>query len=316
MLAEPAEAKTQVHRRSMRLMGNRFEISVVSADSGLAACCIEAAVGEISRIEKMLTTFSEESETALVNQMAGIAPVTVSEEFFSLVERSQRISRLTQGAFDLSYGSLDKRFWNFDTTMKQLPDKESARKSISKINFKNILLDPQNRTVFLKEKGMRIGFGGIGKGYAADKARLLLQSMGVESGIVNASGDLITWGRQPDGSEWTVGIALPDGSQLPFSQLKISNRAIATSGNYEKFVWIDGKRYSHTIDPRTGFPVHGIRSVSIICPQAELADAMTTPVMIMGVEAGLHLINQLKGMACIIIDENNRLFTSKNIQLT
>jgi thiamine biosynthesis lipoprotein len=184
------------------------------------------------------------------------------------------------------------------------------------INYRNVILNETANSIFLKEKGMRIGFGGIGKGYAAEKAKQLLQKMGVKGGIVNASGDLTAWGLQPGGKPWTIGIAHPDLAGLPFSYLNISGMAIATSGNYEKFVMIGGKKYSHTIDPRTGLPVTGIKSVSIICANAEMADAMATPVTIMGIEAGLHLVNQLKGLGCIIIDDNNRIFTSNNIHLT
>jgi thiamine biosynthesis lipoprotein len=163
---------------------------------------------------------------------------------------------------------------------------------------------------------MRIGFGGIGKGYAAEKAKTLLKSKGVKSGIVNAAGDLSAWGRQPGGEEWTIGIADPNSARHPFSYLKISDLAIATSRNYEKYVIIGGKRYSHTIDPKTGLPVHGIKSVTIISPNAEIADAMATPVMIMGIKVGLDMINQMKGLACIIVDDHDNIHTSKNINLT
>ena len=162
---------------------------------------------------------------------------------------------------------------------------------------------------------MRIGFGGIGKCYAADKAKAVLQEKGVKSGIVNASGDLITWGNQPNGNAWTIGIANPNAKNQPFSSLNISNYAIATSGDYEKFVEIDEKKYSHTINPKTGLPISGIKSTTILAPNAELADALATPVMVMGIKVGLDLINQMKGIACIIIDENNQVFTSKNINI-
>jgi thiamine biosynthesis lipoprotein len=162
---------------------------------------------------------------------------------------------------------------------------------------------------------MRIGFGGIGKGYAADKAKVALVSLGVRNGIVNAAGDLTVWGTQANGEPWTIGIADPNAAGRPFSYLQLTDTAIATSGNYEKFVMIDGKKYSHTIDPKTGLPVTGIKSVSIISPNAELADAMATPVMIMGIKVGLDLINQVNGLGCIIIDDNDHVFTSKNIQL-
>jgi thiamine biosynthesis lipoprotein len=306
---------TTVYKRVLRLMGNRFEISLVGDDEYLANKYIDAAVTEISRIEKLLTTFSDDSQTNEINRNAGVKPVKVDKEVFDLVERSLKISGLTQGAFDISYGSIDKSLWNFDLNMTSLPDPEIARNSVRLINYNNVILDEANCTIFLKEEGMRIGFGGIGKGYAADKAKYLLQELGVKSGIVNAAGDLITWGTQPNGKPWTIAIADPDQSMRPFSTLNISNNAIATSGNYEKFVMINAKKYSHTIDPKTGLPVTGIKSVSIISPSAELADAMATPVMVMGVGVGLDLINQLKQIACIIIDDNNKIHCSNNINI-
>jgi thiamine biosynthesis lipoprotein len=305
----------QTYRRVLRLMGNRFEISVVLDDEEQANSLINLAIGEIRRIESLLTTFNEESQTNLINRNAGIQPVKVDREVFDLIYRSKKISALTQGAFDLTYGSVDKSLWNFDINMTSLPDPVTAKKMVRLIDYRNIILNEKDSTVYLKEKGMRIGFGGIGKGYAAEMAKRLLKQNGVESGVVNAAGDLAAWGHQPDGKEWTIGIADPDASHHPFSYLSITNTAIATSGNYEKFVMIDGKKYSHTIDPKTGLPVNGIKSVSIICPNAEIADAMATPVMIMGIKAGLDMVNQVRGLSCIIIDDDNKLHTSKNINL-
>jgi thiamine biosynthesis lipoprotein len=200
--------------------------------------------------------------------------------------------------------------------MKSLPDKELAKKMVRLINYRNIILDKDQCTVFLAEKGMRIGFGGIGKGYAAERAKLLMQGMGLESGIVNASGDLTAWGYQPNAEPWTIGIADPNTRLSIFSYLRITNMAIATSGNYEKFVMIGGVKYSHTINPRTGLPVRGIKSVTIFCPNAEIADAMATPVMIMGIHAGLDMINQLKDMEAVIIDDSDKVYASKNIHFS
>lgn len=304
------------HKEVLKLMGNRFEITVVEKNPERAKEHIAAAVEEIRRIESLLTTYTEESQTALVNRFAGIKPVKVDREMFDLIQRSKRISEITQGAFDLTYGSIDKRLWNFDQQMTSLPDPATAKEMVRLINYRNILLDEKKGTVFLKEKGMRIGFGGIGKGYAAEMARAVLQQRGVKSGVVNAAGDLTVWGHQPDDKPWTIGIADPASARQPFSYLELTNMSVATSGNYEKYVLIDGKRYSHTIDPKTGLPVHGIKSVTIISPNAEIADAMATPVMIMGVKVGLDLINQIRGLRCIIIDEENRLFTSNNIKIS
>lgn len=315
LIKEVPAITTQVYKKVLKLMGNRFELSVVWQNETEAMHLIEQAVEEIRRIEKLLTTYSEDSQTSLINQQAGIAPVKVDREVFELIRRSQKISAVTQGAFDITYGSVDKRLWNFDKNMTALPDADTARQSVHLINYQNVILDEEACTVFLKKPGMRIGFGGIGKGYAAEQAKSVLKSLGVTSGIVNASGDLTAWGHQPNGQEWTIGIADPDAARTPFSYLSITDMAIATSGNYEKYVMIGGKRYSHTIDPKTGLPVTGIKSVTIISPNAEIADAMATPVMIMGIRAGLDMINQVKGLACIIIDDNDEIYTSRNINL-
>ena len=303
----------RVFKRAMKLMGNHFELTVVAADESWADERIDCGVQEIQRIERLLTTFSEDSETALINAQAGVAPVSVSLETFNLIERSIRISTLTQGAFDITYGSIDKRLWNFDTTMRSLPEPAVAKEMVRLIDYRKIVLDRGNHSVFLKEKGMRIGFGGIGKGYAAEMAKALLKRIGVTSGVVNASGDLTAWGYRPDGTPWTIGVVNPDSPGEIIAYLNVTDMAIATSGNYEKFIIIDGKRYSHTIDPKTGLPVTGIKSVTILCPNAEIADAIATPVMIMGIRAGLDMINQMRHIEAILIDDHNEIHTSDNI---
>lgn len=304
-----------LYRRVQKLMGNQFEISILSHDAVEAETCLDAAVAEIQRIEALLTTFADSSQTNQVNAMAGIAPVRVSAEVFALIERSLRISELTQGAFDITYGGIDKRLWNFDTTLTALPDPDKARESVRLVNYKKVMLDAPTCTVFLPEKNMRIGFGGIGKGYAADRAKLILKQKNVTSGIVNAAGDLTAWGYQANGKPWTIGIADPNAARQPFSTLALTDAAVATSGNYEKYVIINGKKYSHTINPRTGMPVTGLKSATVICPHAELADALATPVLVMGVKVGLDLVNQMKNIACILIDEHDQVFTSNNIRL-
>ncbi|QNN44245.1 FAD:protein FMN transferase [Pedobacter roseus] len=308
-------AKPVSVNRVLKLMGNRFEFTVIAENEQAGNAAVDAAIAEVRRIEYLLTTFSNLSQTSLINENAGLKPVKVDDEVISLIERSIRISEITDGAFDISYGSIDKRLWNFDPNMTSLPDEETAMASVGLIDYRNVILNKDKSTVFLKNRGMRIGFGGIGKGYAADKAKIVLQKLGIKSGIVNAAGDLVTWGTQANGGPWTVGIADPEQTDRPFSALKISDMAIATSGSYEKYVTINGKRYSHTIDPKTGLPVSGVKSVSIICPSAELADALATPVVVMGVKVGLELINQIKQVACIVIDDNDRVFTSNNINV-
>jgi thiamine biosynthesis lipoprotein len=305
----------QKYSQSLKLMGNSFTITVVAQNEKTANTNINLAIAEIRRIETLLTTYKNDSQTNLINDNAGIQPVKVDQEVFNLIERCIGISKITQGAFDISYGSIDKSLWNFDKTMTKLPDTVTALKMVHLIDYRNIILDKENTTVFLKKEGMRIGFGGIGKGYAAEMAKQLLIKHNVKSGIINASGDLSAWGFQPNGKKWTIGVADPESPAAAFSFMEISNKAVATSGNYEKFVTIDGKKYSHTIDPKTGLPITGIKSVTIIASNAEFADAMATPIAVMGIKAGLYLIDQIPDLYCIIIDDNNKIYTSKNINL-
>lgn len=309
------ESTAHVFSKQVRLMGNQFTFSVVHESESIAQKIIDFGIAEVRRIEDLLSTFKEGSATNRINASAGISPVEIDEETLQLIERSLKISALTQGAFDITYGSIDKSLWNFDQNMKELPDPEVARKAVKRINYRNVVVDRIQRTVFLKVEGMRIGFGGIGKGYAADKAKEVMKKAGAESGIVNASGDLTVWGQQPDGQYWTIGIADPNQANTSFAKMKLTYVSVATSGTYEKYAIIDGKRYSHTIDPKTGYPVHGIKSVTVICPKAELADAMATPIMVMGKRAGLDLINQINGIECIIVDDHDKIYTSNRINL-
>ncbi len=176
------QAGDGVYKRQLILMGSAFEISVVEEDSVKAAADIDAAVVEIRRIEKLISSWDPDSETSEINRNAGIRPVKVSRELFMLIKRSLAISRITDGAFDITYASMD-RIWHFDGTMKRMPSPEAIRQSVEKVGYQNVILDEKNMTVFLKKKGMKIGFGGIGKGYAADRAKQLL----IKGGLRQAS---------------------------------------------------------------------------------------------------------------------------------
>ncbi len=303
----------QPYKRTLKLMGSRFEITVVAKDSIVANKHIDTAVAEISRIEKLISSWDANSQTSEINRNAGVSPVKVSPELFELIARSIKISQLTDGAFDITYASMDK-IWKFDGSMTQMPSEEEINASVAKVGFQNIFLDRENSTVFLKMKGMKIGFGAIGKGYAADKAKALLISKGVASGIINASGDMNTWGKQPNGEDWKIAITNPMNKNKVFALLPITDGAVVTSGNYEKYVNFQGKRYTHIIDPRTGYPSSGIISVTVFAPKAELADALATSVFVMGKETGLDRINQLPGIECIIIDDKGNITKSKNIE--
>ncbi|MDX9853646.1 MAG: FAD:protein FMN transferase [Tenuifilaceae bacterium] len=314
LLTSSLALSQNLYQRTLKLMGSRFDISVVANDSVQGNQFIDIAVNEISRIESLISSWDSTSQTSLINRNAGIRPVEVDPELYNLIERSLHISRLTQGAFDITFASTD-RIWHFDGTMVSMPTPDQVAKSVSNVGYQNVILNKTNYSVFLAKKGMRIGFGAIGKGFAADKAKALLMQHGVAGGIVNASGDMNAWGTQPNGEQWRIAITNPFNKSVPFGLLPLNGGALVTSGDYEKFVVFNGKHYSHIINPKTGYPVSGIVSASIFAPKAELADALATAVMVMGVDTGLDFVNQVKGVEAIIVDENGKVFTSKGVQL-
>lgn len=300
--------------RTLILMGSKFDITVMANSEEEGSQHIDLAIAEIERIERLISSWDPNSQTSNINRNAGKTPVKVDKELFDLIERSIKISNLTAGAFDISYASMD-RIWKFDGSMMGKPDAEVIKKSVEKVGYENIILNREESTVFLKKQGMKIGFGAIGKGYAADKAKLLLIEKGVKGGIINASGDLNTWGKQSNGKSWMVGITNPLNKNKVFSWMPVDNQAVVTSGNYEKYVLLDGQRYSHIIDPRTGMPSKGIVSATVFAKQAELADALATSLFVMGAEVALDFTNQLNGVECILIDDQNKIYTSDNIDL-
>ena len=312
-IAQTGLGQQATYKRVLKLMGSRFEIAVVADSKEKGEEYIDLAKNEISRIEKLISSWDANSQTSLINKNAGSKPVKVDEELFNLIKRSIEISKITDGAFDISYASMD-RIWKFDGSMTEMPAVSEIESSVRLIGYEKIVLDYENQTILLAHKGMKIGFGGIGKGYAADKAKELLLTAGVQSGIINASGDLNAWGTQPNGNPWLVGIINPLNTEKMYSWMPVTNQAVVTSGNYEKFVVFNDIRYAHIINPKTGYPTTGIKSVSIFAPSAELADALATSVFVMGVEAGLYFINQINGVEVIIVDDDNQFHTSKTIQ--
>jgi thiamine biosynthesis lipoprotein len=301
-------------KKTLKLMGSPFNITVVAANEEIAHINIQEAIAEITRIEKMISSWDEASETYQINTNAGVKPVKVSQELFKFIERCNQISEFTDGAFDISFASMDK-IWKFDGTMTEMPTAEDIKKSVSKVGYEKIILNSKDQTVFLKDKGMKISFGAIGKGYAADRAKEFLVSRQVVGGIIDAAGDLTTWGTDVSGKKWIIGVVNPASTDKIVSWLPVIESSVATSGNYEKYVTFKGQRYSHIIDPRTGYPSSGIHQVSIFAKSAELCDALATAVFIMGKEDGLALINQLGGIDVILFDSENKIHKSGGILL-
>lgn len=302
------------HKRKLFMLGSPFEMTVVAQDTVQGNQYIDLAVTEVKRIENLISDWIPTTQISQVNKNAGIKPIKVDKEVFDLVKRAIKVSQITSGAFDISYASMDK-IWKFDGSMKAMPTKEAIKKSVSKIGYENIILDPKEQTIFLKNGGMKLGLGGIGQGYIADKVKELLKTKGCISGIVNVSGDINTWGKQIDGKPWTVGIVNPMNKNKVFATFPLEDSAVETSGSYEKFVIFNGIRYAHIIDPRTGYPAQGVISVSVFAKQTEIADALATGIFVLGVEVGIDLVNQLKGIECIIVDDKGEIHSSKGIDI-
>lgn len=293
--------------KTVNLMGSVFQITLVDSDSSTAHQNINKAVAEIERIENLISEWRPQTQISKVNQNAGIQPIKVDNEVFELTKKAIWFSEITDGAFDISIVAMDK-IWKFDGTMEKLPSKKAIKKSIANVNYKNIILDTINSKIFLSKKGMKIGFGSIGKGYAADKARELMQELGIKAGIINAAGDVATWGTQIDGNPWRIGVNNPleTGETIEILEF-FSNNAVTTSGNYEKYAEINDKRYSHIINPKTGYPSTELMSVTIIGENAEMCNGFSTSIMVLGLDKGLKMISKYPEYHYIIITSKEKV---------
>ena len=292
-------------------MGSRFQITLVDKDSISAEQNIDKAVAEITRIENLISEWRPETQISQVNQNAGIKPIKVDKEVFDLTKKGIYFSKLTDGAFDISIVAMDK-IWKFDDSMDELPSEQAIKESVRNVGYRNIILDSTNSTIFLKNPGMKIGFGSIGKGYAADKTRDLMKSMGVKAGIIDASGDISTWGTQPDGKPWAIGINNPFNDHKMAAILYFKENSVTTSGSYEKYAEIHGKRYSHIMNPKTGYPSTGLTSVTITGPNATMANGFSTSIMVLGEKEGLKLLKQFPEYHYLLITDKGKIV--KNIK--
>jgi len=305
-------AHSQVLRkRTTLLMGGRFDISIVDKDSISAEKNIDEVIAEITRIENLISDWKPTSQVSEVNQNAGIKPVKVDREVFELTKRAIKLSEITNGGFDISFAAMD-RIWKFDGSMTEMPSAEAIKKSVEKVGYKNIILDSTESTIFLKLKGMKIGFGALGEGYATDKCRAMMIAKGVQAGIINGSGDMSTWGKQPNGKDWKIGITNPFKPEKILAAIPLKEGAVTTSGSYEKFVVFNGKRYSHIINPATGYPATGLCSVTVFGPNAETANGLSTSIMVLGQKEGLLLLQKFPDYSCVLITDKGKIVKSKN----
>ncbi|MCD9576743.1 FAD:protein FMN transferase [Flavobacterium soyae] len=302
-----------LRKRTTLLMGGRFDISIVAKDSLTAEQNINEVITEITRIENLISDWKPDSQVSQVNQNAGVKPIKVDREVFELTQRAIKFSEITNGSFDVSFAAMD-RIWKFDGSMTEMPSAEAIKKSVEKVGYKNIILDSVESTIFLKLKGMKIGFGALGEGYATDKCRAIMIAKGIQAGIINGSGDMSIWGKQPNGQPWKIGITNPFKPEKVLAVVPLNQGAVTTSGSYEKFVVFNGKRYSHIINPATGYPATGLCSVTVFGPDAETANGLSTSMMVLGQTEGLLLLQKFPNYSCVMITDNGKVIKSRNFK--
>lgn len=295
-----------------KLMGSVFELLVIKENKEEAFDLLYSGIEEIKRIENLLSEFIPDSTTAKINNNAWREPLVIENECFDLIERCLDISKLSKGNFDISVSPL-KKLYSFKNNEFEIPSVKIIKKTLQNIGYNKIDLNKKNQSISFKNKDLKISFSAIGKGYASDMVKRLWIKKGVKAGCINASGDLNAFGIKPNGEKWKIGIANPDNKNEVLIYVPLYNASVATSGDYEQNFTYKNIRYSHNINPHTGMPVTGIKSVSIFSPSAELSDALATAVYVMGTRKGIDYINQLPQTHCIIIDSKNKIYFSNKL---
>jgi len=293
-------------------MGNTFSFGVLSDNDQSANEYLNLGIQEVQRIENLLSEYNSNSETTKINSHADCYPVSVSKETFQLIKRSIAISRISDGAFDITIGAL-KKLYRFNKRNQLFPAEEEIKAALKKVGYEKIILDEENCSIRFNVKGMHLSFAAIGKGYAADSVISMWQCMGLTSGFVSASGDIRAIGTNEKGA-WNVGIADPSDPKTTILRLSLQNNSIATSGNYERHFQSAGIKYSHNINPKDGMPCQFIESVTVVSPSAELSDALATALYVQGRELGFKMVDQLSDSYAILIDESDNIYLSKNIK--
>ena len=296
-------------KTSQAIMGTAINVELWHKDKAIADKNIDMVFTEMRRIDALMSPYKKESEVSLINRLAAKKPVKISQELFDLIQRSIKISELSQGAFDITFASIGHLY---DYRKKQKPTQKQISTNLKTINYKNIQLDNNNQTIFFNKTGMRIDLGGIAKGHAVDNAIKLLQQQGIKQAMVSAGGDTRIIGDKR-GKPWLVGVRDPRKKNTSAVILPLSQTAISTSGDYERYFINDNVRHHHIISPLTGQSVRALRSVSILGPDSTTTDALSTTVFILGLKKGMKLVSALKGIDAIIIDNNGKMHYSTGL---
>ncbi|MEW6674731.1 MAG: FAD:protein FMN transferase [Nitrospirota bacterium] len=294
-------------------MDTLVTISVVSNSKDGAEKAIDAAFSEIEKLEKLLNFFSPDSEVSLINRNAGISEVKVSPDTLNILDKALSVSEKTDGAFDVTIGPV---ITLYDFHRKIKPEEGRIKKNLPLVNYKELIINRNKSTAFLKKRGMLIDLGGISKGYATDRAVEVLKKTGINSGLVSVAGDIKAFGLKPDGKPWNIGIRNPRAKGEEddiMATIELKDMAISTSGDYERYFKLNGKRYHHLLNPKTGCPAKGFQSVSIITKEGVFTDAFSTGIFILGPEKGIKVLEAM-GFDGIIVDSNGKIYTTPGIK--
>ncbi len=296
--------------RDAPIMGTRCDVELWTENRAQGEAAISAVFDEMRRVDVEFSTYKPESEVSRVNAEAAKAPMRISRELFDLIETSLDYSKLTRGTFDITYASVGY-LYNYPDHVR--PNEAQIAAALPESNYRHVHLDAAAQTVFFDHAGVRIDFGGIGKGYAVDRGIAVLQGLGVTRAMVNAGGDSRIIGDR-FGKPWIIGIRDPDDRTRTILKIPLSDTAFSTSGDYERFFDEGGVRYHHILDPRTGKSPHVVRSVTIIGPYATRTDALTKSVFVMGVKDGIDFINTLDDIDAVAVTPDRRIWYSKGLE--
>ena len=298
--------------RTEAIMGTEVVVDLWAESVSDGEQAIAAVMADMRRIESLMSPYIESSELFQVNKLAAENPVTVSQELFTLIEKSLWYSKISDGAFDITFASAGKLY---DYRAGERPDDNTLEQAAALIDYKDLLLDKKSRTIAFKHKGMRIDLGGIAKGHAVDSSINVLRQRGIQAAAVSAGGDSRMLGSRGD-RPWVIGIKHPRAEGKQAVKIPLADTALSTSGDYERFYIEDGVRYHHILDPRSGKSASSVQSVSILSPLSVDSDALSTTVFVMGIEKGLALVNRLPGIDAIIIDGDGKLHYSDDLLLS
>ncbi len=313
----PAPAAEQIPRqivyRSHVTMGSQAAITAYTDDEPAALSAFEEAFAEFDRLDALMTVWREDSDVSKVNAAAGRAAIPVGPEVYDAVSKALEMSKMCDGKFDITFGALSG-LWKFDQDQDDsIPSDADIAARLPLIGYEMVEIDPAAHTVKLEKPGMKIHLGGIGKGFAVDRAVAILKSHGLHDFMVQAGGDLYVAGKKGDRA-WRVGIRDPRGPRSSyFAAAEVADATFSTSGDYERFFIKDGKRYHHIIDPDLGRPAMASRSVTIMAPSATLAEGLSKCVFIMGPEKGLALVESVPQVGAVIVDADNQVHVSKRL---